>query len=379
MQFSLSEDQLAFQSLAQEFAQNELAPHAARWDEESHFPLDAFRKAAALGFGGLYVKDDMGGSALSRLDSTLIMEALASGCVSTAAFISIHNMVAWAIDTFGRDDQRKAVLPSMITMEQLGSYCLTEPSSGSDAASLKTTAKKVGGDYVLNGTKAFISGAGESSYYLTMVRTGDDSHRGISCVLVPKDAPGLSFGKKETKMGWNSQPTRMVIFEECKVPESALIGQEGDGFKIAMKALDGGRVNIAACSLGGAGAALTAAFDQVKVREQFGQPIAGFQGLQFRMADMATAHKAAQLMTYQAADALDRKDPNATQLCAMAKRFATDECFKIADGCLQLFGGYGYLREYPIERIFRDLRVHSILEGTNEIMRVIIAKSLLRS
>ena len=378
MHFTLNDDQQAFQSLAADFSQKELTPYAAQWDEESYFPIETFKKAAALGFGGLYVKDDVGGSNLSRLDSTLIVEALAKGCVSTTSFITIHNMVAWVIDTFGNEDQRQNVLPTMVTMDQLGSYCLTEPTSGSDAASLKTTAKKVGGDYVLNGTKAFISGAGESSYYLTMVRTGDASHKGISCVLVPKDAPGLSFGKKEIKMGWNSQPTRMVIFEDCKVPETALIGQEGDGFKIAMTALDGGRVNIAACSLGGAAAALSAAKEQLKVREQFGQTLEHFQGLQFRFADLATTHKAAQLMTYQAADAIDQNNPEKTKLCAMAKRFTTDECFKIADGALQLFGGYGYLREYPMERIFRDLRVHSILEGTNEIMRIIIAKHLLK-
>ncbi len=378
MHFALSDDQRAIQDAARNFALAELAPHSARWDEDKHFPVDVMRQAAALGFAGIYVREDVGGSGLSRLDAALIFEALSEGDVSTAAFMSIHNMASWMIDRFGSDALRLKYLPRMTTMELIASYCLTEPGSGSDAAAMKTTARLDGDHYVLNGGKAFISGAGVSDLYVVMARTGGPGAKGVSAIVVEKGTPGLSFGANERKMGWNSQPTAQVMFDEVRVPVENRIGAEGDGFRFAMMGLDGGRINIAACSLGGSKLALDTAQAYLGTRQQFGRPLSDFQALQFKLADMATAHEAARLMVYNAADALDRKDPQATKFCAMAKRFATDGGFEIANQALQLHGGYGYLRDYPVERIVRDLRVHQILEGTNEIMRVIISRELLR-
>ena len=378
MDFSLSEEQRAIQEAARAFSDAELAPNAARWDEEKHFPVDVLRQAAALGLAAIYVREDAGGSGLGRVEAALVFEALARGCVSTAAFLSIHNMCGWMIDRYGSDALRQAWLPRLASMETVTSYCLTEPGAGSDAASLRTTARRDGVDYVLNGAKAFISGGGVSDLYLVMCRTGAEGPRGISTILVEKDAPGLSFGAQERKLGWNSQPTAMVQFDDCRVPASNLIGHEGEGVRIAMSALDGGRVNIGACSLGGAGFALETALAYVQTRQQFGRPLADFQALQFKLADMATDLEASRLMVLRAAAAMDADDPDKTRLCAMAKRFATDACFTIADQALQLHGGYGYLKDYPLERILRDLRVHRILEGTNEIMRVIIAREMLR-
>ena len=378
MHFALSDDQRAIQDAARSFAAAELAPHSARWDEERHFPVDVMRQAAALGFAGIYVREDVGGSGLTRLDAALIFEALSEGDVSTAAFMSIHNMASWMIDRFGSEALRLKYLPRMTTMELIASYCLTEPGSGSDAAAMKTTARLDGDHYVLNGGKAFISGAGVSDLYVVMARTGGPGAKGVSAIVVEKGTPGLSFGANERKMGWNSQPTAQVMFDEVRVPVENRIGAEGDGFRFAMMGLDGGRINIAACSLGGSKLALDTAQAYLGTRQQFGRPLSDFQALQFKLADMATAHEAARLMVYNAADALDRKDPQATKLCAMAKRFATDGGFEIANQALQLHGGYGYLRDYPVERIVRDLRVHQILEGTNEIMRVIISRELLR-
>lgn len=378
MDFALSEEQQAIRDMARAFSQEKLAPNAAAWDETEVFPVDVLKEAAALGLAGIYVCDDVGGSGLGRLDAALIFEELSAGCVSTAAFLSIHNMVSWMVDRFGTEEVRQRFLPKLATMETIASYCLTEPGSGSDAAALKTRADKVGNShYVLNGAKAFISGSGSSDVYAVMCRTGGDGPKGVSCILVEKDAPGLSFGKKERKLGWNSQPTAMVNFEDCKVPAENLIGGEGEGFRIAMAGLDGGRINIAACSLGGARAALEQALDYVKERKQFGKRIADFQATQFRLADMATELDAARLMVHRAATSLDAKSPDATLHAAMAKRFATDIGFKVVDEALQLHGGYGYLRDFPVERLLRDLRVHRILEGTNEIMRVIIARKLL--
>ncbi len=378
MDFALTEDQRAIEDAARRFAKARLAPFASQWDAEEHFPVDALREAAALGFAGIYVKGDVGGSEMSRLDAAIVMEELSAGCTSTAAFISIHNMASWMIDRFGNDEQRRRLLPTMTTMAKIASYCLTEPGSGSDAASLKTKAVKDGDHYVLNGGKAFISGAGVSDIYVCMVRTGEDGPKGISCLVVEKGMPGLSFGKKERKMGWNSQPTAQVIFEDCRVPVANRIGAEGEGFRIAMMGLDGGRINIGACSVGTARAALEEALAYTKDRKQFGRPIADFQASQFKLADMATELEASRLMIRSAAAALDRRDPAATMLCAMAKRFATDAGFKIANDALQLHGGYGYLKDFPAERHVRDLRVHQILEGTNEIMRVIVARELSR-
>ncbi|HEY2032284.1 MAG TPA: isobutyryl-CoA dehydrogenase [Rhizomicrobium sp.] len=378
MNFELTEDQRAVEDMARRFATEKLAPHAAEWDATEHFPVDVMREAAALGFASIYVKGDVGGSELSRLDAAIIMEELSAGCTSTAAFISIHNMASWMIDRFGGDEQRKRFLPKLVTMEKIASYCLTEPGSGSDAASLKTRAVKDGDHYVLNGSKAFISGAGVSDVYVCMVRTGEDGPKGISCIVVEKGTPGLSFGKKERKMGWNSQPTAQVIFDNCRVPVANRIGAEGEGFRIAMMGLDGGRINIGACSVGTARAALDEAKAYVTDRKQFGRPIAEFQATQFKLADMATELEASRLMIRNAADALDRKAPRATMLCAMAKRFASDMGSKIANEALQLHGGYGYLKDFPAERHVRDLRVHQILEGTNEIMRVIVAREMFR-
>jgi len=378
MDFSLSDDQRAIQDAARTFAEAELAPHAACWDEEKYFPVETMRQAAALGFAGICVKEDVGGSGLSRLDASLIFEQLSRGDVSTAAFMSIHNMASWMIDRFGSTLLRQKYLPRLTAMDAIASYCLTEPGSGSDAAALRTTARRDGDDYVLNGSKAFISGAGTSDLYVVMARTGEDGPNGISSLVVEKGTPGLRFGANERKLGWNNQPTAMVLFDDCRVPGENRVGQEGDGFRFAMMGLDGGRLNIASCSLGGASLALDTATAYLQQRQQFGRRLADFQALQFRLADMATELEAARLMVRHAADALDRRDPKATQLCAMAKRFATDAGFEIANQALQLHGGYGYLKDYPLERIVRDLRVHQILEGTNEIMRVITARELLR-
>lgn len=377
MDFELTEDQAAFQDAARRFAAEKLAPKAADWDREAHFPIDVLREAAEVGFAGIYVGDDVGGSGLTRTDAALIFEALAEGCTSTAAFLSIHNMAAWMIDRFGDDDQRARWLPDLTSMAKIASYCLTEPGSGSDAAALKTKAVRDGDDYVLNGGKAFISGAGVSDVYVTMVRTGEDGPKGVSCLVIPKDTPGLSFGKAERKMGWNSQPTAQVNFADARVPVANRIGAEGEGFRIAMAGLDGGRINIAACSIGTADGALKAALAYMGERQAFGRKLADFQALQFKAADMATDLEAARLMTYRAARSLDAKSPDATLHCAMAKRFATDAGFDICNQALQIHGGYGYLNDFPLERHVRDVRVHQILEGTNEIMRVIIARKLL--
>jgi hypothetical protein len=379
MDFRLSDEQRLIQDTARAFAREEMLPHAARWDEECLFPVEALRKAAALGFAGIYVGEEVGGSGLGRMDAALIFEELAAACPSTAAYISIHNMASWMIDRFGGEEQRRRFLPKLASMEHFASYCLTEPGAGSDAASLRTRAERDGDSYVLNGAKAFISGGGSSDVYVAMVRTGGEGPKGISCIAVEKGTPGLAFGKKEKKLGWNSQPTAMVLFENCRVPAANRIGAEGDGFKIAMAGLDGGRINIAACSIGGARAALEAAREHMGVRAQFGQKLSDFQALQFRFADMATELDAARLMLWRAAASLDAGDPDATLHCAMAKRFATDAGFAVVNDALQLHGGYGYIKEYPVERLMRDLRVHQILEGTNEIMRVIIARRLLET
>jgi alkylation response protein AidB-like acyl-CoA dehydrogenase len=383
MDFTLSDEQRAFQETARDFARDEWLPYAPGWDAREEFPVEALRRAAALGFAGIYVRDQFGGSGLARLDAALIFEELATACVSTAAYLSIHNMAAWMIDRFGNEAQRARFLPKLMSMEHFASYCLTEPGSGSDAAALQTTARRDGDDYVLNGTKAFISGGGTSDIYVAMVRTGEAGPRqtkagGISCLVVEKGAKGLSFGKKERKLGWNTQPTAMVIFEDCRVPVANRLGAEGDGFAIAMMGLDGGRLNIGACSLGGARACWQAARDYMLERRQFGQRLADFQALQFKLADMATELDAARLMLWRAASSLDAGASEATMQCAMAKRLATDAGFHVANEALQLHGGYGYLKDFPIERYLRDVRVHQILEGTNEIMRVIIARHLLR-
>ena len=379
MDFELSEDQRAFQATAREFATERLAPNAGNWDETQHFPAAELREAASLGFAGIYVPEEHGGTGLTRLDAALIFEELAAADPSTAAFLTIHNMVAGMIARFGDDAQRARFLPRILTAEHFVSYCLTEPGSGSDAAALKTRATADGDTYRITGTKAFISGAGIADLYATMLRTGDDTAKGISCVIVEKDTPGLSFGAPERKMGWNSQPTAQVMFDDCTVPQSNRLGREGEGFRFAMAGLDGGRINIAACSLGGARACLETALSYVKERRAFGRPIADFQATQFRLADMATELDAARLMVHRAAASLDAKSPNATQHSAMAKRFATDICHRICDEALQLHGGYGYIKDYQVERYVRDLRVNRILEGTNEIMRVIIARKLLEA
>ena len=377
MDFELSDDQRAFAETARTFAREEWLPHAPGWDERAEFPVAALRQAAELGFAGIYVGEEFGGSGLGRLDATIIFEELAAACVSTAAYLSIHNMAAWMIDRFGTRDQRARFLPRLTTMEHFASYCLTEPGSGSDAAALATRAVRDGDEYVLNGTKAFISGASVSDRYVAMVRTGGTGAKGISCFVVEKGAPGLSFGKKERKLGWNTQPTAMVIFEDCRVPVANRLGEEGDGFKIAMMGLDGGRLNVSACSLGGARACLEATREHLLQRHQFGRPLADFQALRFKLADMATELDGARLMVRRGAASLDSGDSEATMHCAMAKRLATDTGFHICNDALQLFGGYGYLKDFPIERYLRDVRVHQILEGTNEIMRVIIARRLL--
>ena len=379
-QFELNEDQRAIQEMAESFAADRVAPHALEWDKAKHFPADVIRETGPLGFGGLYVKEDVGGSALGRLDAVLVFEALSKACPAFSSFISIHNMAASMIDRFGNDEQRQRYLPKLTSMEWLASYCLTEPSSGSDAAALKTRATRSdgnGGAYVLNGAKQFISGAGDSDIYVSMVRTGADGPKGISTVVVEKGTPGLAFGANEHKMGWHMQPTRQVIFEDCKVPAENLLSGEGAGFRIAMAGLDGGRLNIAACSLGGAQSALDKALAYTAERKAFGKSINQFQALQFRLADMETELQAARVFLYTAASKLDRKTPDASKWSAMAKRFVTDTGFKVANDARQLLGGYGYLHAYGIEKHVRDLRVHQILEGTNEIMRLIVARHLI--
>ncbi len=378
MDFQLSEEQVAIQDMARSFATEEMLPHAEEWDEGTIFPVDALRSAAALGLAGIYCGEEHGGSGLGRLDAAIIFEELSSACPSTAAYISIHNMCAWMIDSFGNDALRAKYLPKLMTMEHFASYCLTEPGAGSDAASLRARAERDGDHYVINGSKAFISGGSASDVYVCMVRTGGEGPKGISCIVVEKGTPGLSFGKLEKKLGWNSQPTAAVIFEDCRVPVENVVGSEGDGFTIAMKGLDGGRINIGACSVGGARACLDASRDYLKERQQFGQPLAEFQALQFRLADMASELESARLMLHRAAWMLDNNLHGTTVAAAMAKRIATDTGFEVVNQALQLHGGYGYLKEFPIQRYLRDLRVHQILEGTNEIMRVIISRDVLR-
>ncbi|MBY9068372.1 isobutyryl-CoA dehydrogenase [Hyphomonas sp. WL0036] len=378
MSLIFTDEQQMIADMAAKFAADKLGPHSEAWDRDSHFPVDVIKSAAELGFAGIYVKEEVGGSGLTRTDAALIFEQLSYGDVSTAAFISIHNMASWMIDTFGSDAQRQHWLPRLTSMELIASYCLTEPGAGSDAASLKTKAVKDGDDYVITGTKQFISGAGTSDVYVLMARTSEDGAKGVSAFIIEKDTPGLSFGANERKMGWKSQPTRQVILDGVRVPAANRIGQEGHGFRFAMAGLDGGRLNIAACALGGAQLALDKAVAYAKEREQFGKPIAALQNTQFKLADMETELQAARLMLYEAAGRLDRKTPDATRWCAMAKRFVTDTAFKVANDALQIHGGYGYLADYHVERIVRDLRVHQILEGTNEVMRVIISRDMLK-
>lgn len=377
MDFQLNEENRLIQEMAAHFSRDYFEPHAAEWDKKKYFPKDTLREAAKLGMSSICVDEAFGGSGMSRLQSALIFEQLARGCVSTSAYLSIHNMVALLINYYADDALKQHWGPKLASMEAFASYCLTEPEAGSDAASLKTRAIKEGDTYVINGSKSFISGGGVSDIYVCMVRTGDDTHRGISCVLIEKDTPGLSFGEQEHKLGWNSQPTSMLFFENCRVPVSHRIGDEGMGFKIALNALNGGRINIAACSLGGAHTCLKLAKQYMHERKQFSTPLTEHQVLRFYFADMLTEFTAAQLMLYRAAEALDRKEKNAPMFCAMAKRFATDVAFKISDKTMQIYGGYGYLQDYPIERFLRDLRVHQILEGTNEIMREIISRHAL--
>jgi len=378
MDFSLTEEQTLIQDMARQFADAELAPNSSRWDEEKQLDRSVFKKAAELGFMGIYIGEEYGGTGLSRLDSALVFEQLARGDISHTAMMTIHNMATWMIDRFGGAKIRAKYVPRLTVGELIASYCLTEPGAGSDAASLSTKAKKDGSDYILNGTKTFISGAGWSDIYVVMARTSDDGARGVSTFVIEKDTPGLSFGANEKKMGWNAQPTAQVIMEDCRVPAENRMGAVGDGFKFAMAGLDGGRINIGACSLGGGQKALEAAINYTKERKQFGKAISEFQNSQFKLADMATELEASRIMIYRAADMLDKKLPGTGAACAMAKRFATDMCSKIANDALQLHGGYGYLSEYGVEQIVRDLRVHQILEGTNEIMRVIISRDMLR-
>jgi alkylation response protein AidB-like acyl-CoA dehydrogenase len=377
-QFALTDDQLAIQDMARKFTADRITPFAAEWDEESHYPVDVWKAAGALGFGSIYVSEASGGIGLGRLDAALIMEAMAYGCPATSSYISIHNMAAWMIDCFGSAELKARFLPSLVSMDQIASYCLTEPGSGSDAAALKTTARRDGDDYVLNGTKQFISGAGVNDIYVVMVRTGDAGAKGISCLVVEKGTPGLSFGAPERKLGWNASPTAQVIFEDCRVPVAHRVGAEGDGFRFAMAGLDGGRLNIGACSLGGAQRCLDEAVKYTKERQQFGQPVADFQNTQFMLADMATDLEAARALLYLAAAKVNANAPDKSRFSAMAKRLATDNGSEVVNKALQLFGGYGYLKDYPIERFWRDLRVHSILEGTNQVMRMIVGRDLLR-
>lgn len=378
MHFQLTEEQTLIQDMARQFSDSELAPNAAKWDEEKFLERSVFEKAAELGFMGIYSQEEHGGTALTRLDSALVFEQLARGDISHTAMITIHNMATWMVDRYAGEELRAKYIPRLTSGELIASYCLTEPGAGSDAASLSTKAVRDGDDYILNGTKTFISGAGWSDIYVVMARTSDDGARGISTFVVEKGMPGLSFGANEKKMGWNAQPTAQVIFEDCRVPAFNRVGAKGDGFKFAMSGLDGGRINIGCCSLGGSQAALDAAITYTKERKQFGKSISDFQNTQFKLADMATELEASRMMIYRAANMLDNQAPNAGAACAMAKRFATDMGSKIANDALQLHGGYGYLSEYGVERIVRDLRVNQILEGTNEIMRVIVSRSMLR-
>jgi alkylation response protein AidB-like acyl-CoA dehydrogenase len=377
-QFDLTDDQLQIQEMASKFTADAITPFASEWDEKKIFPRDTIREAAELGFGSIYVSEESGGIGLGRLEAALIFEALAYGCPSTSAFISIHNMASWMIDRFGSAELRQKFLPRMITMERIASYCLTEPSSGSDAAALKTKAVLDGDHYVVSGSKAFISGGGENEIYVTMARTGEEGPKGITCLVVEKDMPGVSFGAQERKLGWHSQPTAQVNFDEVRVPVANRVGAEGEGFRIAMMGLDGGRINIGACSLGGAQRCLDEAISYTKGRQQFGQPIADFQATQFTLADMETELEAARYLLYVAAAKVTSNAPDKTKFAAMAKRLATDTGSSVVDRALQLHGGYGYLMDYPIERFWRDLRVHSILEGTNQIMRVIVSRDMLR-
>jgi alkylation response protein AidB-like acyl-CoA dehydrogenase len=377
-QFDLTEDQLAIQDMARKFTADAITPHAAEWDEKHIFPKATIKQAAELGFASIYVSEDSGGIGLGRLEAALIMEAMAYGCPATSSFISIHNMAAWMIDCFGGGEIKARYLPSLVTMDQMASYCLTEPGSGSDAAALKTTARLEGDYYIVNGTKQFISGAGVNDIYVTMVRTGQDGPKGITCLVIEKDMPGVSFGAPERKLGWNASPTAQVIFDNARVPVANRVGAEGDGFRFAMAGLDGGRLNIGACSLGGAQRCLDESIKYTKERQQFGTPIADFQNTQFMLADMATELEAARALLYMAAAKVTANAPDKTRFSAMAKRLSTDTGSSVVDRALQLHGGYGYLRDYPIERFWRDLRVHSILEGTNQIMRMIVGRDLLR-
>lgn len=377
-QFALTEDQIAIQDMARRFTADAITPFAAQWDEDHAFPRETIKAAAELGFAAIYVSEESGGIGLGRLEAALIMEAMAYGCPTTSAFISIHNMASWMIDRFGSEDLKARYLPGLVTMDLMASYCLTEPGSGSDAAALKTTARRDGDDYVLNGTKQFISGGGVNDIYVVMVRTGEDGPKGISCVVVDKDTPGVSFGAPEKKLGWNASPTAQVIFDNARVPLANRVGEEGDGFKFAMAGLDGGRLNIGACSLGGAQRCLDEAVGYVKDRRQFGKSIAEFQNTQFQLADMATDLEASRALLYLAAAKVTANAPDKTRFSAMAKKLATDNGSSIVDRALQMFGGYGYLRDYPIERFWRDLRVHRILEGTNEVMRMIVGRDLLK-
>jgi alkylation response protein AidB-like acyl-CoA dehydrogenase len=379
MDAELTEEQNSIREMALEFARAKLAPFAGEWDEKKSLPVETLREAAALGMGGVTVQESFGGSGLGRIESTIIFEALATGCPSIAAFLSIHNMAVWMIDAFASKEFRQKVVPDLTAMNSIASYCLTEPGAGSDAVALVTRATREDDFYVIDGTKQFISGAGASDWYVTMTRTGGPGPSGITAIAVHKSSPGLTFGANERKMGWSAQPTRQVIFENCRVPVANRLGEEGEGFRIAMKGLDGGRLNIAACSIGGAQAALDRTLAYMSQRKAFGKSIDQFQALQFRLADMATHLEAARALLHKAARRLDAKDPDATRLVAMAKRFATDVGFQVADEALQLHGGYGYLAEYGIEKIVRDLRVHRILEGTNEVMRLIIARGLIET
>ncbi|GFY67621.1 isobutyryl-CoA dehydrogenase, mitochondrial [Trichonephila inaurata madagascariensis] len=374
----LSEEQLQVQKIAQEFASKEMYPNMAEWDEKEIFPVETMRKAASLGFGAIYTSEKYGGSGMTRLDASIIFEALSRGCVSTSAFISIHNMALWMIDHYGNEEQKQRFLPSLTSMKHFASYCLTEPNSGSDAASLSTTAKRGEDYYILNGTKAFISGGGESDIYVLMARTGQTGPKGITCFVLEKSTPGLSFGKKEKKLGWNSQPTRAVIMEDCKVPASNRIGAEGQGFSMAMNGLNGGRINIASCSLGAAQASVEIASEYVKVRKQFGKPLSEFQHNQFLLARMASDLLAARLLVRKAAVSLQNQSPETVSLCAAAKYFTTEKCSKIVNHALQLHGGYGYLKDYPVQQYFRDIRVHQILEGTSEVMLMLISRDMLQ-
>lgn len=374
----LPDETLEYQSLAHKFAQENWAPHALAWDYESHFPRAEMKAAAELGFGALYASSEFGGTELSRLDASVIFEALSTADVSTAALLSIHNMATWMIDAFGTADLREKYISGLANLDLMASYCLTEPNSGSDAAALQTTAKREGDHYIVNGSKAFISGGGESELYVTMVRTGGEGPKGISCLVIEKDLAGVTFGAKEKKMGWNTQPTRAVFFDNVRVPVTHLLGGEGDGFKIAMKGINGGRTNIASCSLGGAQACLEAVVEHVKTRKQFGKKLADFQTVQFKLSEMATDLAASRLLVRSAAKALDEGAPNSASACAMAKLFATEKCHAICEDALQLFGGYGYLKDYPIEKHVRDLRVHRILEGTNEVMRMVVGRELIK-